>query len=472
MFGYSSRHYHSESRPAGRAFLAAAPVFLAVIVLLGGGGPIWVQGFVCSVIGILLCVFPPALGLGKKEDLLALAIALLPLLGLLPAKILPVGGWRDEAIQVYQLSLPYTIAPNIETLFEWFFWGLCGWGAFFLWVNINPDRSERRFLLHEWVWLSVFLAIGILLGNANQLKYFYAPNATVFSYFVSRNETANVLFVSGILAFGLALKMGLRRKFVWAISLCLAVIILFLATLETTSRAGMSLFVLGCFILVISEIKQWTLSLVVKVFFPLFVISISTLLLVGTTLKRLFQFFSEGDARLGIYQDTLSLIGDHFLTGVGLGNFENIITFYRKASVMSQRPLHPESDFLWWTAEIGVPAIVLIGFWFYFLAKRIFPLKIEDYISTRIVPAVALSMYILHACVDVPMHFFGTLFPAVFLYGLAQKPTIEKCKIPQWFFRVVGGLLLSMGMVWFWGGAFEQTMAFMDSSKTIYRCID
>ncbi len=67
------------------------------------------------------------------------------------------------------------------------------------------------------------------------------------------------------------------------------------------------------------------------------------------------------DFRLKIYSDALRMIRDSPWTGTGLGSFNAIFPLYRNASVLQERVLHPESDWLWLAAEAGLPGVVAVA---------------------------------------------------------------------------------------------------------------
>ena len=70
----------------------------------------------------------------------------------------------------------------------------------------------------------------------------------------------------------------------------------------------------------------------------------------------------ESVGRLEIYGDTLDLIETQALFGHGLGNFSVVFPFSREASVSAKHIRHPESDWLWWCAELGWPIFIVAGF--------------------------------------------------------------------------------------------------------------
>jgi len=194
--------------------------------------------------------------------------------------------------------------------------------------------------------------------------------------------------------------------------------------------------------------RQWRSSLLLKIGIPFVVIFLSILILMGGTLQRIMLLFQDGDFRLDIYRDTLRLIIDHPLTGVGLGNFEWVIGFYRHYALIAQRLLQPESDILWWVSELGL-LVIPIGFFLgRALIQAFMPLKHDDGLSSRVIFVVAIGAFGVHSLIDVPMHFFGSLLPVLFLCGLASYPHAQAHILKPIYFRLMGSFLCIIGLVW------------------------
>ena len=440
--------HRDDSFRLQRIALAFIPIALAGVILLQGGQLVGVKGFVLFTIGFFLLCQPPQVGMGKVGDQALMALAILPLLAFLPALVVPHGPWRDLALNHFEITLPYTVAPDLHALLEWLCWTWASWGAFYLFININPTHGERRFLLAEWVLITFLLALGVLIGNAKGLKYALVPDARVFTYFPSRNQTGTILFLGGIIGFGFLVESVLRRRILRAFVFGGLVLVLFTATVGTNSRAAAVIFCAGCMLVLFLKIRDWKRQLVLKLGVPFLIGMGSLFVLTGGDVSRLLNVFQSGDFRFMLYWDTLHLVGAHPLTGVGLGNFANVIPFYREASAISQRPLHPESDLLWWVSEVGLFGLIAGGVLIWQMVKAVRPIRYDGQVSTRAIPAAALIAYGVHAVVDVPMHFFGSLLPAFFIYSMANRYFEEKVLFPCWVFRVMGFILIGCGGFW------------------------
>ena len=151
------------------------------------------------------------------------------------------------------------------------------------------------------------------------------------------------------------------------------------------------------------------------------------------------------DFRLKIFHDTLWMIKATPWTGTGLGAFEAIFPLYRSASVLQQRVLHPESDWLWLVAEAGLPGMVATaGFAIWMGARAGRQLARRRDRSMQIALCVACLGVLAHSFVDVPAHRLGTLMPALLLMGLAAGDEEKRGGIRV--LRVAGLVVLAMGV--------------------------
>jgi O-antigen ligase len=73
--------------------------------------------------------------------------------------------------------------------------------------------------------------------------------------------------------------------------------------------------------------------------------------------------------RLAVWADTLRLIGERPLAGIGLGAFESAYTKVQTVDV-NARVDHAHNDYLQIAAELGVPAVLLFWAMIFSLASR------------------------------------------------------------------------------------------------------
>nr|WP_246417951.1 O-antigen ligase family protein [Haloferula luteola] len=153
------------------------------------------------------------------------------------------------------------------------------------------------------------------------------------------------------------------------------------------------------------------------------------------------------DFRVPIMQDTFTMISAAPLTGVGAGQFRYVFPQFREKSVLGwyRVVLHPESNWLEWAAECGVPATlgiaILLGIAYFQAARRIRQNRDR---ALRAACLAASALLPLHGLVDVPAHVLGLCFVSILLFALSQAPRSRKeAPLPRsWGFRPVGVLLL------------------------------
>jgi len=85
-------------------------------------------------------------------------------------------------------------------------------------------------------------------------------------------------------------------------------------------------------------------------------------------LLRFDQLEMDASGRLKIWGDSLRLIGDHWLTGSGLGTFPEAIRVYQSHLTDQFAIVHAHNDYLELAGDLGVPMAVLItllawGYW-------------------------------------------------------------------------------------------------------------
>jgi tetratricopeptide (TPR) repeat protein len=151
------------------------------------------------------------------------------------------------------------------------------------------------------------------------------------------------------------------------------------------------------------------------------------------------------DFRLKIFRDTFWMIRESDWTGTGLGCFDAVFPLYRHASILQQRVLHPESDWLWLAAETGLPGLLAmagLGVW---MGARVWEgLARRRDRPLQLALCVACTGMLAHSFVDVPGHRLGTVMPALLLLGLAIEAEEEK-QWAAWTLRGAGVVVLALG---------------------------
>ena len=125
---------------------------------------------------------------------------------------------------------------------------------------------------------------------------------------------------------------------------------------------------------------------------------------------------------------------------MGLGNFASVFAIFRDLSHGNTPASHPQSDWLWVWAEMGLLALPLILIGAVLLTRQVWPLQVGTNQRFRLAALIGALMFALHGFIDVSAHQVGTAYSAMFLLGLSlHRPTqLRISKATPWIFRAFG----------------------------------
>jgi O-antigen ligase/tetratricopeptide (TPR) repeat protein len=422
--------------------------------ILGGSTTAWAQGSIVLLTGIFFVVAPPRRSLGRFLNALFLAIALVPLIGFLPAYFFPAPASR-VALTTLGVLFPPTWSPQPWLTLEsacllWF--GLA-WTYYLFAYEWNPAPRENAWDL--FCFGILLLAATLSICYAVNLRVPFWPNVKEFGFFPNRNQTSNVLGLGGIFMYANAfrhLQHGRRRGWLWLAGLglvCWALILNF-------SRGGIVLFFAGTLVW-----HVWWLTTSnagpkkLIAWGPLAVLVALLLLAGGSTWLRFrhestdFVSLSE-NGRFAIQRDAIDLFKSSPILGTGLGNFRSLFTGARHFYTSSSEAIHPESDWLWLAVEAGFagPLLFLIGFIGWFRRSSSFPPG--TWRAMRIAALICGIGFAIHGLFDVSGHRVGSLWPALFLAASALNPQIPNHPSPKitLAYRALGPIFSALGMWW------------------------
>jgi O-antigen ligase len=147
----------------------------------------------------------------------------------------------------------------------------------------------------------------------------------------------------------------------------LALVVMVIGLVLTHSRMGNTAFFVsltgvgGFYLLAVRRITRNT----VIFFASLLVID---LLVIGNffgieaVAERLQQTSVEGEGRIDVFRDSLSIVRDYPLTGTGAGSFYSTYPMYDSGNTGFAFYRHTHNDYLQFASELGLPAFVLLGF--------------------------------------------------------------------------------------------------------------
>ncbi len=457
--------------------LPRAIIVLATLVAVGLGGSVALpaQTLLVAIAGLLLLFAPPRGTLPRVPLILAGLLLALALAAFLPmdASFVP---WRHYLGTQCHLPLPdqadgsyrFPLA-DVRTPQPWLtlqatmllFVGLV-WGIYLL--SLPWERSDRIFAAELLVFGVAMLA---LLAALAFILHFRIPGWTQTEnrgWFPNRNQTADVLALTGIAAYALIfdrLRKGKRTGYL----LLLALVPIVVELVISYSRAGILLFFGGVLAWHLwprpgqrrgGSVKWLALSAALGI-----VLLSIFLTFGGETLHRFLDPAPPGaatqditDFRGPIQSDALRFSLQNPWLGAGLGNFEPLFSFSRVASINGDRAIHPESDWLWVASEMGWPAVALMVAGLVWWLRRALPLENKTGESMRRGLVVAVLAFAVHGLVDVSGHRPGSLWVALLLAGMALPARDDQSRpssVAPLVFRGLGLALLIIA-AW-WGGS-------------------
>ena len=441
--------------------LLLIPAFVILVILAGGGMPLWAQAAVLIVGGIFGLRRPPSTSPDRNFDWAVIGFLVSACLALLPGFILGHPNWWSSAKELgIELPFTYTAQPlktleGLLLLLGCTLWGYLIWS----WrVEGDDYRRVLWFLSHTISLLALAVSIGTYYGKTYPL----AETSDVFSFFQNRNQTATVLVMGGLISFALAMQ-GMRKARLNGVFGLINTLIIFTGLAFCESRAGILLFTLGCVIWFFFRLRVSRVNLFFKVGVPIFIICLSLLFIFGQRTLERFNFWSQSspsqmvDLRLGVYHDAALMAAKHPIGGVGLGNFSGVFPQYRDNSAVFQSIIHAESDWVWVLSEMGIFGLFFLLAGVLFLLSRYIPFGEDRTAPFRAAAAVAFIVFLAHSLVDVPGHRLGTVMLAMVIYRLsAPDRTRQKLPVfgPTWW-RIVAAISLLGGIVWLLASTLE-----------------
>jgi hypothetical protein len=302
-----------------------------------------------------------------------------------------------------------------------------GWAIWLLSHSWSP--REKAWLVRLFVALAsatAVYALGVLCFRWPEPAWIPVQG---FGPFPNRNQSGTFFGLTLALAVALATRALQKRR--WGSFAAWTVLggFDFFALLRADSRAGILIWglVILLWFLFGGPVRRASLPIVGA---AALVIAGVLLLARPAVLERATQTFAEGTGfRPLVYSDTARMIGASPAFGTGLGSFAAVFPQFQAASITTYAVTHPESDWLWFAAEAGIPAAILL------LTLTIVWLK-RAIAGTRgsgleRMAALAVFGFWLNSWMDVPGHRLGTLFAGILCVTIAARPPSAKGR-PAW----------------------------------------
>lgn len=457
-----------QRRELSSPLLGGLLIVIIFLTALGAAAP-WNlrMGFIATALGILVLIASPVVRLGKPVLLLSLGFLLLGLAPFLPAPLFGIPVWRGvlENLGVEtggMVAIQWKQALEHHLSFVLIF--LAG-----LWIlGQRFSTSTSRNLALAFVLGVVFY---VILAKVFADQIAEVNGRQKFGFLPNRNHTGNLLSVGFVCGLG-ALFQAVRQKehFRWILLILANGLIIWTILSWNTSRAGIVLCFLGTLFWLVLLGKRYfgrhelkALGLVLLLVGGIYAISeFQVKDRVNTTVETITKEdplhetkFSDWDFRVPIAQDTLQMISDAPLTGVGAGQFRWTFPQYRQETIVANNSvaLHPESSWLWLAAELGIPSalciLALVVFLFVKGAANIKKPGHRDR-ALRFGCLVAAALLPLHSLFDVPAHRPSLLIASLFLFVLSQNPSEgeegKSPRLPRWPSMTLAAFLLACGV--------------------------
>jgi len=366
------------------------------------------------------------------------------------------GGWRQnmESLHGLPLTSPLTVQPWI-TLEQSFFL-LLALGLFIYWCAHAPDAKTRHLLLRTLAGGLTFFAtlVAILYFTGLTLPGWSSP--TKLGPFENRNQLSTVLALSLLLLLALALNDWKKHR-LWSVFWILGGALTFYLLILNFSRAGVILFFCGGMAWAFFNLGlSRQMGRLAMAFLIMVLMLCAFVIYGGKTLERFEQlttastFISkESQGRAAIHQDALAMISDQPWAGVGLGNFQSVFPQYLNAFKPEALIRHPESDWLWLGAEMGIPSLLLALALILCWLLATLPLKSGSDKFLRSACLVMGLVVLANGFIDVPLHRVGSLLPSLFIASLAIVNTNWSVAglVSKRIFQLMGGLLVVWGII-------------------------
>jgi hypothetical protein len=409
------------------------------------GTQFWAQTFLITAVGFLYLFFPPK---GGFSVALLTIVSLILLLAC--STFLPATWFRATyriSFQDQGFVLPSTLSPQPWLSFE----DLTLLVVTLLWVRFclenHYSTKQRQFLVTSYL-----LTLGVIAFAKTFQGTIFEQNIPWFirqaGQFSNRNQSCDLLVLGGVLSFARSVRELLNKKTIGALWIILTLIFM-IAIIRYTSRAGFILFLIGqILVLIVTPQTHRQRSIVGAIFFLVAITGLFIFISLGSGLVEKFTYWLHGsESRLPIYQDASAMVFRIPWCGVGLGNFEGVFNTMRVNSLDDRtRNLHPESDWLWATSELGLPFVILLGLFLTTIFRTYF-LKGTAPDLTR--PGIIVAtLFLIHSLFDVGGHRLGTTWSFIYLASLgafgSSSPT--DIKIHPLYMRTMGSLLLLLAV--------------------------
>ena len=438
-----------------------------VAILLCGSKEPWALGVLAVLIGATALFASPKYHVSRWLTIPVLLGLALCLVSFLPASWFPMPEWRETVQRDFGVILPFTRSPQPGITFE--SWLVVAVVA--VWLVCCASRgfasSERRLAIRVFAVFASLLACVSLVISWKQIHvpFWQDPwdkfafwNLRYLGPFPNRNLFSELMAASAALVFAATYDAFRHNQRVW-IPLALTIVPIFAAVLQNTSRTGVALFFVGVGAWMFTATFQKRSAPRVAAATAILLVLATGFMLFGNHIKDRVSIENfTGDSRLQMFAGAIKVINTAPVFGIGLGNFEPVFALTRSRGDLYSRAYHPESDWLWFGAEAGVPCLLLGIAIVAAIALRFGPWRTHEAKGRRdrrLRNAAGIGALLLCGAglVDPAMHAPGFFAFGCLMAGLALKPSprgeVLAGATDMLLRRAVGVLCVIAGIAWF-----------------------
>ncbi|TVP76444.1 MAG: hypothetical protein EA353_12030, partial [Puniceicoccaceae bacterium] len=357
------------------------------------------------------------------------------------------------------IQLPLSLSIQPRASLESFLCVLSGMVWFYAALQWPINFSGRRRLFFG---LSILLIVSAAWVVQGHLLGFYSiemDGSTASGFFLEASQRANFFALGGILTFAYAFE-GVRHRLAMPLFGFAASTLCFAALYVGEARDGLVLYYFGVFLWLVWSLCFERLPRFCRIGLPLMLLAFGLLFWMSERDGEDFRSAAKidlqtaGAVEADLSRDTLSMILDAPLSGVGLGNFSAVFPQYRGATQAGRLIEHPGSDFLWLAAEGGLLALILLVALLGIYFQRCRGFNQGGSAFYRRLALLGLIIFLGLSLVDVPMHHPGTLYAGLlFAALLLPRGASRESYIKPWVWRVSGVILCGAGLIWIVAGS-------------------
>lgn len=435
-----------KNEPFIGANYIAALIFLAILILFGGGSHVFTLGFALIITGVLMLRRPPIYGLGPWFDSGALLFVL--------------GGVLTFFVSTGSLSIELTDPLNselVEGIHRHYWLGLeefCIVLTCLAWLYLSTNsrlNSKGRLYVYTTVaFLGLLLGAISILGNYHSWSFPGSAEGIGFSFFAEEGQMATLLLTIGIFSFCFGLESLVQRSPLHLVGI-LGGMSCFFALMISKNTDQLIFFFIGLAIYYVTRLWVAELKIMHKIIIGF--IFACTLFVI---LSNYIEIAKLAEKTL-VPVDAWGIFWSNPFLGVGLGHYDDWIPLFREVPISAYKKAALPNDFLWLLAGLGISGLCAVSLMLIGFLKELRLSQIIRPGAYRFIPLIAVCIYILFGFKGYPRHAIALVFLVLFFLALALPIVDRKSnKIPKWFWSGCGFVLIGIGSLWVLGAVFSM----------------